>query len=213
MVSASERIAWVRVEDPAYADGDLAIAYGAVADRHGRVENLYQAMSLTPRAIVPAHEHYLAVLHNTDSPLESWLAEFCGTFVAVLCGCSYAAENHGANFRMYLKDDALSDRWLSALRDNSWRSVLEGRVLAAAKYTEKLTTNPQAVTEADIQALRDHGFTDKGISYLIQIVASFAYWSRVINGLGIALGDEIGLAASPRQGRVGAPQRPSITGS
>ena len=43
--------------------------------------------------------------------------------------------------------------------------------------------------------LRTAGLDDKQIVYLVQISASFAYWARVINGLGICLGDEpVGLA-------------------
>lgn len=186
-------IAWVVVIDEDSATGDLASAYDAVRGADGRVENLYLAMSQTPRAIAPADDHYRALLHNPDNPLEKWLAEFAATFVAILCGSAYAALNHGENFRTYLGDDPKAAAWLGALRDGSWPSVLTGRPLAVAQFAEKLSLRPGDMSQADIAALRAAGFSEKAISYLIQIVASFAYWARMINALGTQLGETVGL--------------------
>lgn len=197
---SDKAIAWVKVIPQDQATGDLAAAYEAVKGRDGRVENLYLAMSQTPQAIVPADAHYLALLHNADNPLEPWLAELVSTYVAILCGSDYAATNHGANFVMYLGDKARGEAILGALRADDW-SALEGdAMLAALRYTRKLSLRPETMTQADVQALRDAGFCDKGISYLIQLVASFAYWARMINGLGTQLGDTIGLENAPVSG-------------
>ena len=194
---SDKAIAWVDVIPQDQATGDLAAAYEAVKGKDGRVENLYLAMSQTPQAIVPADAHYLALLHNSDNPLEPWLAELVSTYVAILCGSEYAAANHGANFVMYLGDKARGEAILDALRADDW-SALEGdAMLAALRYTRKLSLHPDTMTQADVQALRNAGFCDKGISYLIQLVASFGYWARMINGLGTQLGDTIGLENAP----------------
>lgn len=193
-----KKIAWVEVVPQEAATVDLADAYDAVKGPDGQVENLYLAMSQTPKAIRPADEHYLALLHNPDNPLEPWLAEFISTYVAILCCCTYATENHGANFRTYLNNPARADKMLTALHDETWPDVItEPEVLAALRYTRKLSLSPQDMTAHDVQDLRDAGFCDKGISYIIQLVASFAYWARMINGLGTQLGDKIGFAIPP----------------
>ena len=46
------------------------------------------------------------------------------------------------------------------------------------------------MSEADIETLREAGVSDTEILEVNQIGANFAYWVRVINGLGIQLGDE-----------------------
>ncbi|MCP5087163.1 MAG: hypothetical protein GY952_10220 [Rhodobacteraceae bacterium] len=188
-------IAWIQVVSETDATGDLAQAYSAVRGKDGKVENLYLAMSQTPAAIGPADRHYRALLHNPDSPLEPWLAEYLATFVAILCGSDYAARNHGENFRHFLSDDERAGEMLAAARDNTWRETLEGTKLrAAVRYAWKLSVAPERISQDDIQELRKAGFCEKGISYIVQIVASFAYWARMINGLGIAVGDTVGLA-------------------
>ncbi|MCB2134893.1 MAG: peroxidase-related enzyme [Rhodobacteraceae bacterium] len=201
-MDGEKQIAWVEVIDEEAATGDLADAYDAVRGSDGHVENLYLAMSQTPAAIRPADAHYLAVLHNPDNPLQPWLAELVATYVAVLCGSPYAATNHGDNVRHYHPDADEARRLVAALEGGGWDGPeTDDATRAALRYTRKLSLDPGAMSEADIAALRQAGFDDKAISYIVQIAASFAYWARITNGLGIRLGDTIGLAGAP------APQR------
>ncbi|MEP1519626.1 hypothetical protein [Ascidiaceihabitans sp.] len=191
-------IAWVDVTTQDAATGELAAAYDAVKGPDGRVENLYLAMSQTPKAIVPADAHYLALLHNPDNPLKPALAEFISTYVAILCGSAYAVANHGENFCHYMNDRPLADKMLASLHDETWPVTLQDPgFLAAVRYAQKLSLTPQDMNAEDVEILRDAGFCDKGISYIIQLVASFAYWARMINGLGTQLGADVGLAQTP----------------
>jgi uncharacterized peroxidase-related enzyme len=194
MATEEKPIAWVHVTSQAEAHGDLKEAYDAVKGDDGEVENLYLAMSQTPKAIKPADDHYLALLHNPDNPLTPWLSELVSTYVAILCNCEYAATNHGKNYCTYLDDPAQSDQILAALRAETWEhSIEDAAVHAALKYTRKLSLTPGQVNADDIADLRRAGYCDKGISYIIQLVSSFAYWARMINGLGTQLGGKIGL--------------------
>ena len=190
-------IAWVEVVPQDQACGVLAAAYDRVKDADGVVENLYLAMSQTPLAMGAADDHYRATLHNPDNPLPLWLCELLSTYVAILGGCDYAATNHGANFQMYLNDPVRGDALLSALREEDLSGLDDPQLLAALRFTHKLTTEPDRMCAADISALRDAGFCDKAISYQVQLVAGFAYWVRVINALGIRVGDRIGLSQIP----------------
>ncbi len=194
MVREEKLVAWVQVTPQAEAQGDLKDAYDAVKGSDGRVENLYLAMSQTPKVIKPADDHYLALLHNPDNPLTLWLSELVSTYVAILCDCDYASANHGKNYCTYLGDPARGEQVLAALRAETWeQSIDDLAVLAALQYTRKLSLTPGQVNADDIADLRRAGYCDKGISYIVQLVSSFAYWARMINGLGTQLGDKIGL--------------------
>jgi uncharacterized peroxidase-related enzyme len=190
---AKHPVAWIDVIPQDQAHGDLNTAYETVKSKDGTVENLYLAMSQTPQAIQPADALYLALLHNPDNPLKPWLSELICTYVAILCECNYAAENHGANFEMYLGDTERAASILAALRNDHWDKLEDGQANAALRYTQKLSLTPHQMTSNDIIALRHAKFCDKSISYIIQLGASFAYWARMINGLGTQLGDHIGI--------------------
>ena len=117
-----------------------------------------------------------------------------GTQVAILTDSVYAATHHGANFRHLLGDEERAERMLAAVRgntfDDAFDEVFDAKEAALLRYGAKLTREPQAMRESDIEALRAAGVTDLEILEANQISANFNYWVRVINGLGIELGDE-----------------------
>lgn len=61
---------------------------------------------------------------------------------------------------------------------------------ALVLYAKKLTVRPAQVTEEDLAALRANGFDDRGIHDATQVVALFAYYNRVAEGLGVTWPDE-----------------------
>jgi uncharacterized protein YciW len=61
--------------------------------------------------------------------------------------------------------------------------------VAMLEYAEKLTLTPSAMTEEDIQKLRDMGWTDRDILGIVHVCAYFNFRARVVDGLGLELGD------------------------
>ena len=56
---------------------------------------------------------------------------------------------------------------------------------AMLDFAVKLTHAPSAMTEADVAALRAHGFDDVAIHDVVQVAALFNYYDRLADGLGI----------------------------
>jgi uncharacterized peroxidase-related enzyme len=61
---------------------------------------------------------------------------------------------------------------------------------ALLAFADKLTRTPTAIRQPDIDALRQHGFDDAAISHAVQVIALFAYYNRVADGLGIHTHDD-----------------------
>ena len=53
-------------------------------------------------------------------------------------------------------------------------------------YVERLTREPWAVREQDIQTLRTAGWSDRAIHDMAQVIAYFNYVNRLADGLGVA---------------------------
>ena len=53
------------------------------------------------------------------------------------------------------------------------------------EYAEKLTLTPAMITEEDVQALRDAGWTDKDVLDIASVCAYFNYRVRIVDGLGL----------------------------
>ena len=158
-------IAWVKVIDQKKATGSLRKAYESVKGRDGTVENLYLAMSQTPEVIKPADDHYLAILHNPNSPLLPWFAELISTYVAILCGSKYAFLNHGENFEFYYQNRKRSKVILTSLHEETWCETLrpEGEhIVEALKFSRKLTLNPAKMHKKDKSCTDHHPYIVSG---------------------------------------------------
>jgi uncharacterized peroxidase-related enzyme len=72
------------------------------------------------------------------------------------------------------------------------------RTRALLDYAVKVTTEQWNCTPADLQKLRDNGFTDEDILDAVQIMALFNYFTRMADALGVALNEGYaGLGAKP----------------
>ena len=60
---------------------------------------------------------------------------------------------------------------------------------AMLEYAEKLTLTPRSMTEADVQKLRDAGWSDRDILDIVHVCAYFNFRVRVVDGLGLELGN------------------------
>ncbi len=190
-----EKVCWVAFESEATEHAEVAWAYREIAISDGRVHNLYKALSLSPGAILPADRLYRQLMHSDDCPFEPWLRELIAVQVAMICGSRYAVVHHGENVHEFFGDRRASEALLESLRRGDWPEAVESsRLRAILSFNEKLSLNPESIGPEDLARLREVALVDKEIVYLAQISASFAYWSRIINALGIAVGDEpIGL--------------------
>ena len=54
-------------------------------------------------------------------------------------------------------------------------------------YVHKLTLSPWDMDQADVQKLREQGFSDRAILDINQIAAYYAYVNRIADGLGVPL--------------------------
>jgi uncharacterized peroxidase-related enzyme len=62
---------------------------------------------------------------------------------------------------------------------------LEPRVRALCDFAVRLTHQPAAVAEEDVDRLRGEGWSDAAIHDAIQVVAYFNYVNRVAEAVGI----------------------------
>ena len=53
------------------------------------------------------------------------------------------------------------------------------------RFATKLTTTPVAMNDADVDALRSAGFSDRDILDIVEVVAYYAYANRIADGLGV----------------------------
>ena len=89
----------------------------------------------------------------------------------------------------FLRQEGGDDLETEKAKDD-WRQMdLTDAERAMLEWVEKLTIAPSQMTEADIQGLRDVGWTDRDILDIAQVCAYFNLRVRIVDGLGLELGE------------------------
>ncbi len=70
--------------------------------------------------------------------------------------------------------------------ETDWRTAgLSEQRVAMLTYAVKLTEAPGEMVRADVDALREAGFSDRDILDIAEITAYYAYANRIADGLGV----------------------------
>jgi len=181
---------WIKTIPQEKATGRLAEVYEKVKTSNGQVDHVYLAQSLMPETIVGHDILYKAVLHDHALCLPAWFLELVGVYTSILNRCTYAITHHQANMAFLLNDDERTARYITALNDDRLDSVFEPKEALLLRYVQQLTREACKISEQDISLLRENGVKDRELLEVNQVCASFNYTNRVLNGLGVALGDE-----------------------
>jgi uncharacterized peroxidase-related enzyme len=73
---------------------------------------------------------------------------------------------------------------------DDWRQMkLSEAEYAMLEFAEKLTLTPSNMRQADVQKLRDAGWTDRDILDIVHVCAYFNFRVRVVDGLGLEVAD------------------------
>lgn len=107
--------------------------------------------------------------------------EMIAVVVSSLNRCWYCQVAHGAAVRALSGDPALGEAMVM-----NWRAArLDARQTAMLTFVEKLTLESHRVVEADRQALRDAGFSDRDIFDIAAVAAFFAMSNRLASAMGM----------------------------
>lgn len=185
--------AWIEMISDDNADSELLDTLKMARTPHGTVDNVMRVHSLRPNTMKGHVILYRAALHDDANTLPGWLQETISSYVSILNTCPYSLANHWANARHLINNEARADAIEAALHADSPEQVFDGAELAAMRYTRKLTRDPADMTQDDVSALRDRGYSDGEILEINQIVGYFNYVNRLLNGLGVTTdGDVVG---------------------
>jgi uncharacterized peroxidase-related enzyme len=91
--------------------------------------------------------------------------------------------HHGEGLRRLTQDEALVEQ----LKNDFRRAPLNEKDRAMLDYAVKLTVEPWNMREADVERLRQIGFTDADILDINQVTSYYAFVNRLADGLGVEL--------------------------
>ena len=121
-----------------------------------------------------------------DSGLSKLEREMIAVVVSSINGCFYCLTAHGAAVRELSGDPILGEMMVMNYRV----ADLEPKQRAMLDFAAKVTEASRKIEEADRQALRDVGFSDRDIWDIINVAAFFNMTNRVASATDMRPNDE-----------------------
>lgn len=172
-------MSWLRVPDEASLPAEVVALHEAPLEKLGFVPNVLTNFALRPTHLLRWNDHYEELMKG-DSGLSKAEREMIAVVVSVANECAYCIAAHSAALRKLTKDPALAD----AVAADHATAPLEPRVRAMLDYARKLTLHPTEMAEADVERLREAGWTDEDVMDIAEVTGMFNLTNRLASGLG-----------------------------
>ena len=176
---------WIRVIDEGQATDELKHIYQQVAGQRGKVANIMKIHSLLPQTMKSHLDFYLSI-QFAPGGITRQQREMLAVVVSAQNHCAYCLSHHAQALDHYWKDPKKLARFTQHFK----LVPLSEADQAMLAYSDKLTRNPADVTAADVESLRQAGFSDEQILSINLIVSYFNFVNRLALGLGVEFSPE-----------------------
>jgi uncharacterized peroxidase-related enzyme len=182
---SSHPISRFDVPDLADVPDDIRDRIVAVQEKSGFVPNVFLAFARRPdefRAFFAFHD---ALMEKSEG-LSKAERELIVVATSATNHCLYCVVAHGAILRIRTKNPLLADQ----VAINPHKADLSERERAIVEFALRVASDSASITDHDVQAMRDRGFTDDEIWDIGAITALFALSNRYANFAGMRPNDE-----------------------
>jgi uncharacterized peroxidase-related enzyme len=97
----------------------------------------------------------------------------------------------------FLRDQCGDDMSMRAVAADPSGVALDAADRAVVEFATKVASDAAAVTGDDVQRLRDHGLTDPEIADIVFAVAARAFFTKVLDALGVQADGALGEGFDP----------------
>jgi uncharacterized peroxidase-related enzyme len=156
-----------------------------VQEKSGFIPNVFLMLAYRPeefRAFMAYHD----TLMDKEGGLTKAEREMIVVATSAANECQYCVIAHGAILRIRAKDPLIADQVAT-----NWRKAdITPRQRAMLEFAMAISQRAQAVGEAEIGRLREHGFTEDEIWDIAAISAFFGMSNRMANFTNLRPNDE-----------------------
>ena len=163
-------------QSPAEAEGTLLELYQEDMKTKGYVANTTTAFSLRPEV----YKAWLQLLSSIRSNMRLRRFELVTFAAAQALKCTYCMLAHGA----ILRKNFFGPRELAAIARDFRNAGLPDEEVALMEFARKITLEPNQITPADFEPLRDKGLSDTEILDVVLTVTARNFMSKTLDALG-----------------------------
>jgi uncharacterized peroxidase-related enzyme len=176
----NDRICWFTIPDEAALDEDLGKLFAKAREKLGFVPNVFLTFMVRPDHFRRWFAYFRELMQG-ESDLSPVEREMIAVVVSAENQCLYCLVSHGADLRELLEDEVLGDRITLDYR----RAGLTEHTTAMLDYAVQITRRPIDCTAADLDRLRQLGFSDQAIFDMAEVAAMFNFTNRLASATGM----------------------------
>ena len=185
MAIETERLSWLDLPPDDEAPDEVKELWAAPLERLGFVPNVLRAYAIRPRHLLLWNQFYDDLMRG-ESGLSKAQREMIAVVVSTTNRCHYCIVSHSAALRKLTGDPLLVEQ----LASNYTYAPVDPKERAMLDFAVKLTQSSSTCSEADVDLLRDAGWSDEEIMDIAQVAAMFNFTNRLASGLGWRPNDE-----------------------
>lgn len=181
----NDRVSLFPLPDINTLPDDLKNKILEIQDKSGFIPNVFLALAHRPeefRAFFSYHD----ALMNKESGISKGEREMIVVATSALNECLYCVVAHGAILRIREKNSLIADQ----LTTNYKKADITDRQRAMLDFAVKVSRHANTISDEDIQALAQHGFSDQDVWDIGSIAAFFALSNRLANMANIRPNEE-----------------------
>jgi len=161
----------------AQASGEVRGMYEKTQAAHGFVPNYAKIFSHRPQVLAA----WAGLLASIRTNLDTRQYELVTLAAARAMRHSYCMLAHGS----VLRRECYSAEQLTAIAKDPATAGLAPADVAMMTFAEQIARDAGAITEADVRALREHGFSDAKIFDIAATAAARCFFSKLTDALGV----------------------------
>jgi len=169
-------MAFIRTVPVDEATGDVRAMYERTQASLGYVPNYAKVFSHRPQVMAA----WSALLASIRGNLEPRQYELITLAAARAMQCSYCMLAHGT----VLRQKFYSAPQLTKIAADFARADLTPADVAMMAFAERVVRDATAITDAEVGALREHGFPDAQVFDIAAAAAARCFFSKVVDALG-----------------------------
>lgn len=161
---------------PQEAAGEVQMMYDKDLAAQGYVANYTRAFSRRPEVL----QGWLALKNAITSGMDPRLYELATVAAATAIRSSYCSLVHG----QILATSYYPADTVASIAEDTTAEVLDAADAAAVRFARKVAEEAEKITQADIDKLSDHGFSDDEVFNIILAAAARCFFSKVLDATG-----------------------------
>jgi len=155
---------------------DIRSMVEEVQEKSGFVPNVFLALAHRPDEFRAFFDHHNALMDKSEG-LSKAEREMIVVATSARNDCLYCVIAHGAILRIRSRNELLADQ----LAVNPWKADLSARERRIIEFALKVAVDSARISDADLDEMRSHGFTEDEIWDIGAIAAFFAMSNRLAN--------------------------------